>query len=253
MLLRQRLNTRSFLLFNCAALLFCCDLRAQENCNVEVKLLLSPTETLSTIAAFNAKKETTGRIYFFDTDALDLLSQGAIVRLRRGAPSDLTVKLRPPDGKKSFAVFVGREGFKCEVDLTGEGAMSSYSIRREFAAEQPSKTGIDVSRLLGPDQEKLLEEAQVSVNWTRVKRIAEITSTSWQTQTQSHLGKLALELWEWPGGKILEISKRVSPEAGASTYTELQQLVKSKQLSMSPIQGAKTRIALEAITRITAH
>jgi len=69
-------------------------LHVQENCNVEVKLLLSPTETQAAIAALRVKKETAGRVYFFDTGALDLLSRGAIVRLRQGAKSDLTVKLR---------------------------------------------------------------------------------------------------------------------------------------------------------------
>lgn len=98
----------------------------------------------------------------------------------------------------------------------------------------------------------LLEEAQISVDWRRVKQIAEITSTSCQTQTQPRLGKLTLELWEWPGGKVLEISRRVSPEAGPSTYTELRQLVKSKQVSISALQRAKTSIALEAITQTTA-
>ena len=250
---RPRPNIRSFLFLTCAALFFCCVLHAQENCNVEVKLLLSPTETLPTIAAFNAKKEMTGRVYFFDTDALDLLSQGVIVRLRRGARSDLTVKLRPPDRKKSYAISEGRKGFKCEVDLTGEGANLSYSIRRGFEPEQFFEKGNDVFSLLSPAQVKLLEEAQVSVDWSHVKRIAEIASTSWQTQTQPHLGKLALELWEWPGGKILEISTRVSQEAGSSTYTELQELVKSKRLSMSPIQRTKTSIALEVIRHTTAH
>jgi hypothetical protein len=250
---QPKLNTESFLFCSCAVLLFCCALHAQENCNVEVKLLLSPTETLPTIAAFNAKKEAGRRLYFFDTDALDLLSQGAIVRLRRGARSDLTVKLRPANGKKSIAISEGSEGFKCEVDLTGEGSIASYSILRRFAPERSFETGNDISRLLSPAQKKLLEEAQVSVDWSRVKRIVEITSTSWQAQTQPLLGKLTLELWEWPGGKALEISMKVSPDAGSSTYTELQQLVKSKQLSISPVQRAKTSIALEAIRHTTVH
>ena len=252
MLRRLRLNPRSFSL-SCTALFFCSSLHAQENCNVEVKLLLPPTEALATIAAFNAKKETAGRVYFFDTDALDLLSQGVIVRLRRGAHSDLTVKLRPPEGRKSLAVSERRKSFKCEVDLTGEGANSSYSISRGLAPERLFETGNDVFGLLSLTQKGLLEEAQVSVDWSRVKRIAEITSTSWQMESQLHRGKLTLELWEWPGGKVFEISTRVSPETGSSTYTELQQLVKSKQLSISPVQRAKTSIALEAITHTTVH
>jgi hypothetical protein len=253
MLGQLRLNSRLFLSL-CSGLLFCYSgLPAQENCGVEVKLLLSPKETLAAVKAFNANKETSSRVYLFDTEGLDLLEQGAIVRLRRGARSDLTVKLRSTEGKKTFTLSEGSEGFECEVDLTGSGPVYSYSVRRRLLPEQILETGNDISGLLSPAQEQLLKEAQVSVDWSNIKRIAEIKSTSWQTQTQPHLGKLSLELWEWPEGKVLEISARVSPEAGPSTYTELQQLVKSKQLSISPIQRTKTNIAFEAITQTTAH
>ena len=253
-MLRHSKHSAQFLsFFSCAVLLFCSGLQAQESCNVEVKLLLSPTETQAAIAALRAKKETSGRVYFFDTDALDLLSQGVIVRLRQGAKSDLTVKLRPPNGKKLSTPSEGVIGFKCEVDLTQDGANSSYSITRQLAAEELPQTGTDVSRLLSSSQIKLLEDAQVSVDWTRVKRVAEITSTDWQTQSQPHLGKLTLELWEWPGGRVLELSTKVSSDAGSSGYTELQRLVTTKQLAMSPDQRVKTSIALEAITHAAVH
>jgi|SRR5271168_2163737 len=242
---------RSF--FSCAVLLFYSGLQAQESCNVEVKLLLSPAETQAAIAALRVKKETAGRIYFFDTGALDLLAQGVIVRLRQGAKRDLTVKLRPPKGKKFSTPLESLLGFKCEVDLTREGPNSSYSITRQLATQALPQTGADVSRLLSSAQIELFEDAQVSVDWTRVKRVAEITSTDWQTQSQPHLGKLTLELWEWPGGKVLELSTKVSSEAGSSSYTELQQVVKAKQLAMSPDQRVKTSIALEAITHAAAH
>ena len=253
-MLRQRKpSTLSLSCFSCVALLICSGSHAQENCNVEVKLLLSPAETRAAVTALSAKKETTGRVYFFDTGALDLLSQGAIVRLRQSAKNDLTVKLRPRNGKKISPTSEGRDRFKCEVDLTREGANSSYSITRQLATEELPQSGTDVAHLLSPAQVKLLRDAQVSIDWTGVKRIVEIVATDWQMLSQPHLGKLALELWEWPGGKVLEISAKVSTDAGSSTYTELQQLVMTKQLAISPDQRAKTSIALEAITRAAVH
>jgi len=218
-----------------------------------LKLLLSPAEIQVAVAALGGTKETPGRIYFFDTDKLDLLSQGAIVRLRQGAKSDLTIKFRAPNGKKLSATTAGGDDFKCEVDLTGEGANSSYSITRQLATDELPQTGTDVSRLLSSAQIKLFEDAQIFVDWTRVKRIAEITSTYWQTQSLPHLGKLTLELWEWPGGRVLELSTKVSFDSGSSSYTELQKLVKTKQLAMSPDQRVKTSIALEAVARAAAH
>jgi hypothetical protein len=238
--------------FCCAVVVCCFGSNAQENCNVEVKLLLSPGETQAAVAALGGKKETLGHIYFFDTEKLELLSQGAIVRLRQGAKTDLTIKFRSPNGKKLSVTTELGGGFKCEIDLTAEGANSSYSITRQLAAKELPLTGTDASRLLSTAQIRLLEDAHVSVDWSRVKRVAEITAKGWQTPPQPHVGGVTLELWEWPGGKVLELSTKVSFDAGSSAYTKLEQLVKAKQLAMSPDQRVKTSIALEAITHATA-
>jgi hypothetical protein len=245
---QPKASTYSLLFFCCAVLLLCSGLRAQENCSAEVKLLLSPAETQAVIAALSASKETAFRVYFFDTSALALLSQGAILRLRQDAKSDLTVKLRPPNGKIFSTPSKKRGAPQCEVDVTSQGANPSYSITSQVAAQPLPQTGADVSRLLSPAQIKLFRDARISVDWTGVNRIAEITSTQWQTQSAPHLGKLALELWEWPGGKILELSAKVPAAAGSSTYAALQQLANANHLAMSPDQRVKTTIALEAIT-----
>jgi hypothetical protein len=250
---RTRLSPLSLTLLGCALFLFCSGLQAQENCNVEVKLELLSAETQAAQAALKVKKQTAGRVYFFDTDSLDLLSQGAIVRLRSGAQNDLTVKLRPPKGKTITVPFKNRDGSKCEVDLTGDGANTSYSIGRKLVAEQLPETGSDISNLLSADQKKLLNDAQISLDWMRIKRIAAIESTAWQAKVGPHFGKLSLELWEWAGGRVLELSTKVSKDGGLSAYTELQELVKTKGLSASPDQRAKTAIVLEAIVHAKPH
>ncbi len=157
-------------------------------------------------------------------------AQGAIIRLREGTRSDLTVKLRLPDGRRLVSSSAKNDDFKCEIDLTGKRPNLSYSMTSRFAGEQLPQTGSQATGLLGPAQMQLITDAQVSVDWTHVKRIAEIRSTVWRTQSQPHLGKLALELWEWPGGAILELSTKVSPGSGPSAFTELQRLVKKKRL-----------------------
>jgi hypothetical protein len=248
---RNRRNAAFSPLLAWVLFLFPAGLHAQDKCNVEVKLLLPPAETQNTIVALRAKKETASHIYFFDTEALEFLSQGVIIRLRRGAQSELTVKLRPPPGKEFSPQFERGDDFKCEVDQTGEGTATSYSIRKRYDSDMLPQTGNEISLLLSAAQKKLLTDAQVSIDWTGVKRIAEITASSWKAQARPRLGKLALELWEWPGGKILELSTKVSSEAGSSTYAELRQLMESKRLSMSPTQRPKTGIVLQSVTRVT--
>ncbi len=231
----------------------CATLQAQENCDVEAKLLLSPEQSQAAVAALNAKKETTGRVYFYDTSALDLLSHGVIVRLRQGADNDLTAKLRPTRGQKFSDPSAGREDYKCEVDLTGSGAINSYSIRRPYTAERLPETGNEILGMLSAGQRKLLEQSQVSIDWTRVKRIAGIRYTAWQIKSQPQFRKLALELWEWPKGKVLELSTKVGADTGPATYTALQELVKQKGLSLSSVQGPKTGIVLKRFTESATH
>ena len=110
------------------------------------------------------------------------------------------------------------------------------------------ETGEELFQLLSEGHKRLLEEAKVEIDWKRVKRIAEIQSTSWITREKALLGKLSLELWEWPNGSILEVSKKVRTDAGQATYVELRNLANSNGLALNTNQNSKTAIALGAIT-----
>lgn len=237
--------------FQFALLFLSYPLQAQENCPVEIKLLLSPPTIETVIASVGFEKKTATRVYFFDTDALDLLKQGVIVRVRQGADNDLTVKMRvsgdhKEDNKGDNSQL--REHFPCEIDQTGARENTSYAVRRKYKTPQVPEMGKEIFNLLSPPQQKLLRDARVSVDWARVKRIADIESTKWETTTQPPFRKLALELWESQAGNILEISTKARPDAAQSTYAELQRLVRMKSLSLSTSQGTKTRMVLETLT-----
>jgi hypothetical protein len=229
----------------CVLILSCVVLHAGDKCSAEVKLLLSPTQTQAAVASLNFKKEESGRVYFYDTNNLDLLSQGLIIRLRQGASNDLTVKLRPQSGKNQFVPGNGA-GFKCEVDVIDGAANPAYTVRINYVGGRVPETGTELQELLNAGQQKLLKEAQILVDWPRVKRIADIQAKSWQSDHQPNFSRLALELWEWPGGRILELSAKVAADAGASAYEQLRQLANNRGLSLNDTQRAKTGIALEA-------
>ena len=222
--------------------------RAEERCPVEIKLLLSPPTTRAVIASLGFQNEAAGRVYFFDTDALDLLMQGVIVRVRQGANNDLTVKVRLPKDDQHIESSRLHERFPCEVDRTPVEASTSYAIRRRYKSTQVPELGSDIYRLFSVSQKQLLLEARVSIDWARVVRMADINSTHWETTAQSPSGRLALELWEWPAGKILELSAKVASNAEASKYAELERLVKVNNLSLSTSQDTKTRAVLKAFT-----
>jgi hypothetical protein len=222
-------------------------LHAEETCSAEVKLLLSPSTTQTVIASLGFENETVARVYLFDTNALDLSNQGVIIRIRQGAKNDLTVKVRLPKGSRQAAGSRLREQFPCEVDRTRAGANTSYAVARKYKATKVPEIGNDIFSLLSASQIKLLHEAQVSIDWARVMRIADINSTTWESTAPSQSGKLALELWEWPAGKILELSARVESDAEASKYAQLERLVKMKNLSLSASQYTKTSMVLETL------
>ena len=75
-------NNRFLYISVIALLLIVSKVQGQEPCDEEVKLLLLPTQVLAVVPALQASGETHGRIYFYDTPALDLLSKGVILRLR---------------------------------------------------------------------------------------------------------------------------------------------------------------------------
>jgi hypothetical protein len=229
-------------------------LLAEEKCPVEAKLLLSPPTIQTVIATLGFEKETATRVYFFDTDALDLLKQGVIVRVRQGADNDVAVKVRVPEDNNDNKADTSQlhERFPCEIDLTGAGENTSYATRRKYKTPQVPETGKDVFTLLSPAQQKLLRDARASIDWDRVKRIVDIESTKWETTTQPPFRKLVLELWEWQAGNILEVSTKVGPDAAQSTYAELQRLVRMKRLLLSTSQGTKTRMVLETLTQHTS-
>lgn len=236
----------------CSVFCLVCACEAQERCDAEVKLLLPASDTQSAVRAFNAETGVPGRVYFFDTRKLDLLSQGVILRLRRGTTSDLTVKLRPTTDRMIFHMPGGGRRNKCELDLTGGVAVRSYSIQTKVKGVLP-ETGNEISALLTPDQKQLLKRADVSIDWTRVKRIADIKSTDWLIVGQAPFPKLALELWEWPTGEVLELSTKVAADSASSADVQLKQLAGKKGLSLSSIQTPKTTSVLESIGHATVH
>lgn len=230
-----------------AAVLLVSSAHGQEACSEEVKLLLSPTQVRAAIPALRAHGETHGRVYFYDMPGLDLLSKGVVLRLRDGAEFDITVKLRPPSGETFIDPTGGREDYKCEVDVNDGVEAQSFSVQKEYADAKVPETGPELFQMLSAGQKKLLEESRVPIDWKRVKRIAEIRSTSWKADAKPRLSKLSLELWEWPGGSILEVSTKVAPDAGRSTYSDLRLLAKKRGLALGSDQRSKTAIALQEI------
>lgn len=225
-----------------------CAAHGQRKCNEEVKLLLSPAQVRTAISALGARRETRSDIYFYDTPDLDLLAKGVVLRLRAGQEIDLTAKLRPVSGERFADPTGGKEQFKCEVDLNDGVEAESFSVQNRHVSAKGPATGEELRQLLSEGQRQLLEDSKVEIDWKRVQRMTEIRSTSWATKAKGSLGKLSLELWEWPGGSVLEVSAKVATDKGQVAYGELRELAKRNGLALSGDQRSKTAIALREIS-----
>lgn len=236
-----------------AVLLLCSASRAQEVCPVEIKLLLSPPTIKSVIASVGFEKEATGRVYFFDTENLALLMQGVIVRVRQGAKNDLTIKVRLPDGDKRIDSSKLREHFGCEIDRTGAAANISFSVGQKYKHRRVPETGSDISTALSSHQRRLLQEAHVLIDWSQVRRIANINSTTWEAAALPQFPKLSLEFWEWPDGSILELSAKTTANEWGSKSEELHRIANTKGLLLSARQETKTSTVLRTLTHNTSR
>ena len=236
----------------CSVLVICVVASCQEQgrCGSEVKLLLSPDELKSALTRLKAKKEAPGRVNLFDTSRLELLSQGVIVRLRTGTTADLMVKVRT-SADKEIAFERGDDGrYKCEVDVTADGAVRSYSIRTTFAGPVAA-AGTDVFALLSPAQRTLLQQAHVGVDWRQVRIAADIQSSTWRVRGKPTMPRLTLELWRWSTGAALDLSAKLEGDQ-TSALTQLQQFATSKGLVLNPVQKLKTALALKSDGRNAA-
>jgi hypothetical protein len=167
------------------------------------------------------------------------------VRLRRGVAYDLVVKLRPPRDRKFTDPTGGTEEFKCEMDLAGNEENTSYSVRKNFSEAHIPETGNEIYQALSAGQKELLGAAHMKVDWNQVKRVVDIKATDWKIKGDSRFKKVALELWEWPAGRILELSIKTRSEEFEAAFEYLRELAIGKGLKLSADQRSKTRMVLE--------
>ena len=219
---------------------------AQGECSTEVKLLVSPAQTQKVLTVLNAGKKVRGQIYLFDTEGLDLLSRGVTIRLRTAAKNDLTVKLRSAESDNTMPP-AGAPASECEIDMIGNMALTSYSLRKAWRTGSVPETGDELRSALSADQLKLFRSAVTSIDWDRLKAQADIRATVWDAHPDTSIEKISIELWEWTGGQILELSTRTSRQNGALALSELRAIAARNGLTVMDKQEAKTTLVLQAL------
>jgi hypothetical protein len=236
-----------------AVILLCAAQATLAQCGAEAKLLVSPNSAQTSVSALHAETESQRQIYLFDTDGLEMLLHGVILRLRTGTRGDLTVKVRSENGNPERTPDEGKDT-KCEVDIVGSTALSSYSLVRRWKQESIPRTGEALYAALNTAQQRLLARTGISIDWRRVKQIARVQTTEWRVRGDGSLKDISIELWQWPSGTVLELSaKTETPESGRYTLDLLRRMALASGLTIEKDQEAKTSIVLHAATASARH
>jgi len=191
-------------------------------------------------------------IWFYDTEYLDLLAAGAILRARsvHDDDDDSTVKLRPLAADEVDSSWFEIDGFKCELDANPVSATSSCSLTGELDEDQIEEVADgerDLADLFSPEQTDFLYAHGPWFDWDELEPFGEIDALVWKLESEQLPSDLTAEHWELPGPEMLELSIKVPVDEADQRMSELLEWLDDHDVPLSDEQESKTRRALEAL------
>ena len=133
---------------------------------------------------------------------------------------------------------------KCEADFVGSQVFTSYSISEAWKRAEDVDSGQQLHSVLGTEQVQVLLASGISVDWRQITPRAKIQATTWDAHPDGPLKKVTIELWEWPGGRILELSAKAKSQNGADAMKILRQMAEGHALNVEKNQVTKTAFVL---------
>jgi hypothetical protein len=191
-------------------------------------------------------------ITFYDTPALELYSDGLILRSRKlqDGSGDSTVKLRGLDAGRIDAGWLQQRGCRCEEDWVGDAAVPacSYSAKqRKGEIDEVAAGRRGVHKLYSAGQERFAAAyAPRALDFTRLRAFGPVQAFVWKRDVAELGDRLTIERWELPDGTaLLELSVRVPRTDAAAARGRLLGFLQARGLDTSSQQETKTRVVLE--------
>jgi len=224
---------------------------------VEIKLNFGASQIAQARELFELDRDDgkARRIWFGENrrgldgrSALPLSARGIILRVREKKNSDVTLKIRGPDGCLDLSVWTERtrglgELAKVEGDWSGERRLVSASLDGalgEKALDELGKRNPVVERLLTEEQRALAEELLLPLH--SVELLGQIEARKWDPE---HDGDVAAELWEVDEDmRFLEVSVWVTARDPEAALKDLEQRAVKGGLRIDPMQNTKTTTVL---------
>jgi hypothetical protein len=195
-------------------------------------------------------------VTFFDTKDLALYRNGVVLRGRRtqGSDDDTVVKVRPAmPGELSTAV---RESpnLKVEMDVTRSSYVVSASLkgrRKPGALNKVIYGERPLEKLLSAEQRDFMGELMpAGVGWDDLQPLGPIFVVFLKFYPQGLEHRLTIEQWHFPGYvPLVEMSTKAVPNDVVQIYGEVREFLQRYGLSPNGEQEAKTRRALEFLSK----
>lgn len=192
-------------------------------------------------------------VWFYDSETLDLLGAGVILRARsvHGDDDDSTVKIRPLAAEEVDPVWFEEAGFKCEVDANPVAAASSCSFTTEQAEDQIEEAADgerDLDSLFSSEQEDFLAaHGPPDFKWSELAPLGPIDALVWKLESDDLPAALTAEHWQLPGARMLEVSIKIDAGETQEGMEELLAWLADRDVPLAGEQESKTRRALEAL------
>jgi hypothetical protein len=221
--------------------------------SIELKLTIPAPEQRAAVLALGMDPliAQIRLVYFFDTPDLALERAGVVVRARRiqGKGDDSVVKLRPvvpdelPDRLRESPSFV------VEVDAGPTGYVCSGSLKgvpRKAPVHEVGLGRAPVRRLFSKEQRAFYREhAPEDIALDDLSVFGPIFVLKLKGTPPGSSRKLAVELWMYPDGRILELSTRCMPHEAVQVAAEGRVFLLERGVDLGGDQQTKTRTALE--------
>ncbi len=200
------------------ALLDACD-------SVELKAVMAEAEGRRTAESlgFDLGKALTSQVYYLDTPGLALEAAGLIVRIRRtgDAGADATVRIRPADPAALDPELRRRKGFHVELDMVCDGFVCSASLKTRLAGatvQEAAAGRTPPGALFTPRQRRLFQNyAPHGVPLDGLSLFGPVLVRRLSGTARGWPHPLAVQLWEFPGEPLLELSTKIDAADAAAS------------------------------------
>lgn len=192
------------------------------------------------------------KVYFIDTNELDLYHNKTIVRVKftDASKAHIDLKLRPVDFERIHPDWFALKGFRCEFDEHINKTVPSCRLRQKSAKSHVTRIlrkQTELNFLLNDDQSDLVNEVnQLDPFDLALKAYGPVSTAKWQLDIEATFAdELNVEVWFLGEEIIAELSTRCETADKQRALSYLKDFARAYGFDVCENQISKTAATLE--------